>query len=188
MLQIIGGQYKKRKLIAPKTDLTRPSKSILRETLFNILQPYIEGAVFLDLFAGSGAVGFEALSRGAEKVIFVENQKLALDALIKNIKLLQVEDQVLVLEKDVYKALPKVPAICDIIFADPPYDANTEKPQFYRIFDILEKHSILKEGGRLFIETRKNQKPFPDLLQTLTFQKQRKIGNSQILEYHASFQ
>jgi 16S rRNA (guanine966-N2)-methyltransferase len=182
MMHIIGGQFKKRKLFTPKTTETRPSKNILRESLFNILAPYIEGAIFLDLFAGSGAIGFEALSRGAQKIIFIENQKAALEAIKKNAALLKVENSIQILEKNVYQELPKVPSFFDIIFADPPY-AKDGDLTYLKLFDILEKHPILNEGGRFFLETHAKETSFPIELKTLTLYKKRKIGNSQLLEY-----
>ncbi len=184
MMQIIGGQFKKRKLFAPKTDKTRPSKSILRETLFNICAPFIEDAVFLDLFAGSGAIGFEALSRGAKKVIFIENQKTAIDAIRKNAALLKVEDQILIVQKNVYSALSKVPTLCDLIFADPPYSQDPLNPTSHKLFEILDEHAILNKKGRFFLETHRKEPPYPKDLKTLKLYKQRKLGNSQLFEYH----
>lgn len=184
MMQIIGGQFKKRKLFAPKTDKTRPSKSILRETLFNICAPFIEDAVFLDLFAGSGAIGFEALSRGAKKVIFIENQKTAIEAIRKNAALLKVEDQILIVQKNVYSALSKVPTLCDLIFADPPYSQDPLNPTSHKLFEILDEHAILNKKGRFFLETHRKEPPYPNELKTLTLHKQRKLGNSQLFEYH----
>lgn len=182
MMQIIGGQFKKRKLFAPKTDQTRPSKSILRESLFNICMPFIEDSIFLDLFAGSGAIGFEALSRGAQKVIFIENQKTAIQAIRKNAALLKVEGQIKIIEKNVYQELSKFPCSFDLIFADPPYAKNGDQ-SYLKLFDILEKHPILNEGGRFFLETHRKESSYPEKLQTLILHKKRKIGNSQLLEY-----
>src|ERR1700735_4362705 len=85
MMRIIAGTFRSRPLQAPAGFATRPSSDRLRETLFNVLAPRIEGARFLDLYAGSGAVGLEALSRGAEHVVFVERAPAALAALRKNL-------------------------------------------------------------------------------------------------------
>lgn len=183
MMQIIGGEFKKRKLHAPKSVLTRPSKSTLRESLFNICAPYVEDAVFLDLFAGSGAIGFEALSRGAQKAIFVENQKKAIDSIKKNAEMLKVEDRIEIMDQDVYQALKRVSSFCDIIFADPPYDSESETPSYYKLFEILDQFPILSARGHFFIEMHRKSKLYPHPLETLKFFKERKIGNSQLCEY-----
>src|SRR5258708_6976091 len=91
-VRIIAGQFRSRKLIAPDGLKTRPTSDRLRETLFNVLQPRIEGAVFADLYAGSGAVGLEALSRGAKHVHFAENAKPPLIALRENAGSLGLEE------------------------------------------------------------------------------------------------
>lgn len=186
MMQIIAGEFKKRKLYVPKSELTRPTKNFLRESLFNICAHYIEDAVFLDLFAGSGAVGFEALSRGAEKVIFIENQKKALESIKKNAALLKVEDRIEIIEKNVFDALAKVPCFCDIIFADPPYDIKNDIPSHYKLFEILEAHPILKQNGHFFLETHRKSDPYPHELKTLFLHKDRTIGNSRLFEYRSA--
>jgi 16S rRNA (guanine(966)-N(2))-methyltransferase RsmD len=119
-LQIIAGLYRGRRLISPKGDQTRPTQGILREALFNILQNQIAGSHFLDLFAGSGAIGLEALSRGAQEVVFVEHNRLALQALKANIERLACKARVLPF--DIFKALKLLSNPFDLIFADPPYD------------------------------------------------------------------
>ncbi len=84
-MRVISGQYRSRVLIAPRGRDTRPTSDRLRETLFNVLAPRIEGAVFVDLYAGSGAVGIEALSRGAREAVFVEHAEPALKAIRANL-------------------------------------------------------------------------------------------------------
>ena len=126
-MQIIGGEFKKRKLFAPKGDQTRPSKNMLRETFFNICFQRVEGAIFADLFAGSGAIGLEALSRGAKHVYFIESHKNAIQAIEKNIALLKVENRVTFLKGDVFNFLPKIKGYLDIIFSDPPYATDPTK-------------------------------------------------------------
>ncbi len=123
-MQIIGGKHRKRHLKSPKHTVTRPSSSSVREALFNICQWEIENARFLDLFAGSGAIGLEALSRGASEVIFIENSRLTLPTLRENIALLKEESHSRVFPVDVFKGLEKLrdqQAHFTIIFADPPY-------------------------------------------------------------------
>ena len=89
-MRVIGGTYRSRRLIAPRGLATRPTSDRLRETLFNILAPRIEGAVFADLYAGSGAVGIEALSRGARLVYFVDSASPAVAAIRENLAALEI--------------------------------------------------------------------------------------------------
>src|SRR5438132_36232 len=127
-MRIISGIYKSRKLIAPKDDATRPTSDQARESLFNVLQNLIdfEGMNVLDLFAGSGAFGFEALSRGAAHATFVEESRQASEVIVENARNLEVDTEVTLIKKDVYKWLENPPGIFDLILADPPYnDART---------------------------------------------------------------
>jgi 16S rRNA (guanine966-N2)-methyltransferase len=127
-MRIIAGSFRSRTLEAPAGMATRPTSDRLRETLFNVLAPRIEGANFLDLYAGSGAVGLEALSRGAAYVDFVERAPAALAALRKNLERLALTAGFRIHAAGVGAALRKMKpgAACDIVFLDPPYDAAQE--------------------------------------------------------------
>ena len=92
-MRVIGGEFRSRKLKTPLGDSIRPTPDRLREALFNILAPRIEGLVFLDAYAGSGSVGIEALSRGARRVIFIEKSRAALRALQDNITTLGIRER-----------------------------------------------------------------------------------------------
>ena len=105
-MRVIAGKYKSRRLEAPPgVAATRPTSDRLRETLFNVVAPGIEGSVWLDLFAGSGAVGIEALSRGARSVYFVESLGVAARTIRKNLHTLGIEEGADVLERDVAPGL-----------------------------------------------------------------------------------
>ncbi len=131
-MRIIAGKFRSRVLAAPRGMGTRPTSDRLRETLFNVLAPRIEGAGFLDLYAGSGAVGLEALSRGAARVAFVERAPAALKVLDGNLVRLQISSGVRVHRASVSAFLRSTagpaqePARCEIVFLDPPYDAAGE--------------------------------------------------------------
>jgi 16S rRNA (guanine966-N2)-methyltransferase len=114
-MKIVGGKFKGRNLIAPKTATTRPTQGALREAVFNICQSEIVSAYFLDLFAGSGAMGFEALSRGAAHVTFVENNKIALDTIRKNIELFNLGEQITIIPLDASRAIEKLTKPFDIV-------------------------------------------------------------------------
>lgn len=123
-MRVIAGELRSRKLIAPPGDGTRPTPDRLRESLFSILQLQIEDKVFYDLYAGSGSVGIEALSRGASRVVFVENDRAAIDALRQNLRALKIENRGLVVQKRAHSAIPN--GISGIVFADPPYNMPKE--------------------------------------------------------------
>lgn len=123
-MRIIAGQYRSRVLTAPRGMDTRPTSDRLRETLFNVLAPRIEGAVFLDLYAGSGAVGIEALSRGAREAIFVEQAETALKAIRGNLAALGIRGNFALEARSVAAGLRRLTGVgrlADIVFLDPPY-------------------------------------------------------------------
>lgn len=123
-MRIIAGTFRSRPLMAPKGRDTRPTSDRLRETLFNVLAPRIEGAVFLDLYAGSGAAGIEALSRGAREAIFIENAEPALRAIRANLASLGIRGGYSLEARSVaagLKRLADTQRAADIVFLDPPY-------------------------------------------------------------------
>lgn len=151
-MYIIAGKYYKQRISAPKGNSTRPTSSRLRETLFNILQNEIEGADFLDIFAGSGAIGIEALSRGAHAVTFIESDRQAYLALQGNLKQLNIEATLLF--GDYLKKMEGLQKSFHIIFADAPYHLDV-------LQELIRKtviNNLLKPSGKLFIE---NDQPLP---------------------------
>jgi 16S rRNA (guanine966-N2)-methyltransferase len=128
-MRVIGGTYRSRRLIAPRGLATRPTSDRLRETLFNVLAPRIEGVVFADLFAGSGAVGIEALSRGASLVYFVDHAAPAVAAIRENLAALGIRSGFRIECSSVSSALHRLsdsPERCGIVFLDPPYAAGED--------------------------------------------------------------
>jgi 16S rRNA (guanine(966)-N(2))-methyltransferase RsmD len=134
-MRVIAGTYRSRSLVAPRGAATRPTSDRLRETLFNILAPRVQGCRFADLYAGTGAVGIEALSRGAAHVWFAERAVPALAAIRANLKALQIMQGFTVearsagalLERMLRPAKTGVVAeSLDLVFLDPPWDATAE--------------------------------------------------------------
>jgi 16S rRNA (guanine966-N2)-methyltransferase len=128
-MRVIAGIYRSRQLQAPKGMQTRPTSDRLRETLFNILAPRLDGCRFVDLYAGTGAVGIEALSRGGGHVWFAENAAPALVSLRANLTALKVERGFTVEDRGVgavLQRLAKLTQPVDLVFLDPPYEAEAE--------------------------------------------------------------
>jgi 16S rRNA (guanine966-N2)-methyltransferase len=182
-LRIIGGAYRGFKLKSPKNSQTRPTKSILRQALFNILQTDIEQSFFLDIFAGSGAMGLEALSRGACHVTMIEKNPLAAKIISENISKCGVKDQAELLIKDwkgAFNYLQKKQSSFDFIFLDPPYAmAGVEKSL---LLQKLVSLKIVKESSRIFLEEQEGLTS--ELLPApLTLIRRRTYGISVLLEF-----
>lgn len=125
MIRIIAGDFKGRRLKTPPTDKTRPTADRVRESWFSILQRSIRSARVLDLYAGSGALGLEALSRGAQSVDFVEVRRAPLASLRANIASLKVADRTTIHRVDALRFAQQLqPGQYDVVFADPPYDTD----------------------------------------------------------------
>lgn len=123
-MRVIGGEFRSRRLKSPHGDSVRPTPDRLREALFNILAPRIEGVVFLDAYAGCGSVGIEAISRGAKRAIFLEKSRPALRCLEQNIQSLDIADRCEVHPGNAAPVITRFPA--DIVFLDPPYPREIE--------------------------------------------------------------
>ena len=127
-MRVIAGTARRLLLKTPEGKDTRPTTDRIKETLFNMLMPYLSGAIFVDLFSGSGGIGIEALSRGAAKAYFVENNQKAIACITDNIKHTHFEDKSVILKQDVYAAIRgSIKDIADVIFLDPPYNQEYEK-------------------------------------------------------------
>ena len=123
-MRVIGGEFRSRRLRTIPGLATRPTPDRLRETLFNILAGRIEGVTFLDAYAGTGAVGIEALSRGAARAIFLEKSRRAVEVIRENLGSLELGERAQVVIGPVLRSLPRYPA--DIAFLDPPYELSQE--------------------------------------------------------------
>ena len=151
-MRVIAGIYRSRPLEAPRGTATRPTSDRLRETLFNVLSPRIEGARFVDLYAGSGAVGIEALSRGAQHVWFAENSPAALTAIRGNLKKLKVGGNYSVEDRSVghlLRSLVKAQRVLDVVFLDPPYEAADEYSSTLNF--LAREHELLLAPGALVV-------------------------------------
>lgn len=147
--RIIGGRWRSRQLPIIDADGLRPTTDRVRETLFNWLQGDLTDSVCLDLFAGSGVLGFEAASRGASKVLMVEKSPAIFKNLQQNVRLLDAADSVAVLNQDALLYLKQLTSAdeFDIVFIDPPYDAGLIEPVIERL--------KLSGGCKVYLESRK---------------------------------
>ncbi|MDD3173997.1 MAG: 16S rRNA (guanine(966)-N(2))-methyltransferase RsmD [Herbinix sp.] len=129
-MRVIAGKARRLQLKTPEGFETRPTTDKTKETLFNILNPYLADADFLDLFAGSGAIGIEALSRGAKYAAFVEDSRVALDCIKANLLTTKLEQDAEVLPKNALESIRIMEIkgkVFDVIFMDPPYNHMLEK-------------------------------------------------------------
>jgi 16S rRNA (guanine966-N2)-methyltransferase len=189
-MRIIAGTHKNLILKTPKGLLTRPTASQLRETLFNICQGYVEGCRFLDLFAGSGAIGFEALSRGAASCTFVDKSRESLRCMQMNEKhfpdgraTLICGDVLVVLRKFI-----KMRQQFDIIYVDPPYEAignqnGKSEPLSLQILHMIDQNALLAENGFLFIEDVCSFSQEPEAWQSLKFVNSRSAGRATLTQF-----
>lgn len=160
-MRVIAGEFRSRILQAPKGAATRPTSDRLRETLFNVLGPRVEGARFADLYAGSGAVGIEALSRGADFVWFAEKAPPAVAAIRANLKALGVAGGYALEDRGTGKLLESLrekARALDLIFVDPPYEADAEY-DFTLQFLSLHAGTLLAPEAIIVAEHRKKQPP-----------------------------
>ena len=190
-MRITGGLLKNRTLFAPKGQVTRPTSERLRQAVFNICIHKVPNARFLDLFAGSGAMGIEALSHGASHATFVDQNKTAIECIKKNVLNLSLLSVTTIMISDVMTALKKLEKKgeqFDLIYVDPPYNQQVKTPTHSiqeSILIYLDSSSLLSTEGTLFIEDLYTK---DDLLGTLplknlSLHSKRKIGSSSLYEY-----
>lgn len=146
-MRIVSGKYRHRLIEWPKTLKTRPTKDCVRESIFNAIRNDVIGEVVLDLFAGSGSMGIEALSIGARKAVFVDSDKVAIETIKKNIKTLEI-DSAITLFKDYHSAIDDFINNSErfgLIFIDPPYAFQEYDCLIKKLIDdhVLEEHGII---------------------------------------------
>ena len=176
-MRIIGGQFKRRQISFPKTRLTRPMTDRAKETIFNVLGTICESAQVLDLFAGSGSLGLEALSRGAQEAIFVDHTKASQDCIERNIRALSIDrKRASVLWISVPEAIEKLEKKAksfDLIFLDPPHNKGLIK----KILHLLDRSVIVPPFGHVVVG-HSNREGLPTQFETLCFYRSIKIGQT----------
>ena len=159
-MRVIAGKFRSRQLKGLKGTALRPTSDRLRETLFNVIAGRVEGARFIDVFAGTGAVGIEALSRGALEVVFIENHAPAAALIKKNLESLGLGPGARILALDALRGLQKLAGeggagrgTYDLVFLDPPYAAAED---YRRVLSFLGLSALLTEGSLVVAEHRRN--------------------------------
>jgi 16S rRNA (guanine966-N2)-methyltransferase len=150
VIRVIGGTFKGRRLKFLRTPLVRPIQDKLKGALFNIIKDRIQGSWFLDGFAGTGSVGIEALSRGAERAVFVDEYRPVIRILKANIEICGAQDRSIIVSKEFNRAvidLSKKEASFDIVFLDPPYKLLESRNPL----KVVRKRGILKSGGLIIL-------------------------------------
>ena len=149
-MRVIAGSAKRLQLKTIEGLGTRPTTDRIKETLFNMISPELADSRFLDLFSGSGAIGIEALSRGAKAAYFVENNQKAAACIRENLKHTRLEDRAVLMKTDVLSALKRLEGDVpfDFIFTDPPYHAGAE----YEVFAYLKNSSLVSADTLIILE------------------------------------
>jgi len=180
-MRVIAGKFRSRPLQGPGALRLRPTSDRLRETLFNVLGPSLEDSLFVDLFAGTGAVGIEAISRGARETIFVESNPKAARLIRQNLKSLDIFAAELI-EAPAIRGLEKMAArhlLADFIFLDPPYEKTAEYEQVLALLDA--SHLIAPRGIVIVEHYRKTE--LPEFLTRLECTRQLEQGDA-ILSFY----
>lgn len=149
-MKVISGKLKGRVIKGYDINGTRPTMDRVKESLFAIIQDYIPGSLCLDLFAGSGSLGIEAISMGARKVYFVDKNKMAINTIKTNINNFNIDNQSVIINKDYKRVISELKDIkFDIIFLDPPYDTD----YISLSLNLIEKENIINDNGIIVLET-----------------------------------
>lgn len=179
-MRIAGGFLKNQSLKTPKGDKTRPTSDKLRQSVFNIAQSYVENASFLDLFAGSGAMGIEALSRGAKEATFIEKDRAALKVLRENLNTLDLTPLSKLLAGDVLTLIKKLKGkTFELIYVDPPYEKGLQE----KTLVLIDQLDLLHPEGLLFIEESSQKELEIFSLKNIELLKKRKVGSTFLYEF-----
>ena len=190
MLRLTGGEFRGRSIQTPGHGLTRPTQAKLRQALFNSLQTVIADARLLDLFAGAGTLGFEALSRGASHVTFVESNRTTARMIEKNAATLGVQDRIKIIVDSVESVWSRVKGIApyDLVLADPPYAGGWEM----KLLSDVAKYpwgQLLSPGGHFSLEwgaQKSAVKALPEEIPLLVKVREKNYGDSILTTYKRS--
>lgn len=174
-MRVIAGFHRSRLLVEVDSTSTREIKDRVKEAIFNSIGPYFTNETILDLFAGSGALGIEGISRGASKAVFVDNNYKAIRTIKANIENLKIENESLVINNSYLDYVYKTEDKFDVIFLDPPYDMK----EINNIISIIGERKILKEDGVIVCLYKKNNS-IKELNNGIIEYKQKVIGITKV--------
>jgi len=181
-VRVIAGKFRSRRLKGPGTLRIRPTSDRLRETLFNILGPAVEDSLFIDLYAGTGAIGIEAVSRGAREVILVEANARAARLIRENLAALGIRAGAELIEADALAGIEKIGKrhlIADFIFLDPPYE---ETEEHFRVLEFLDTSHLIAPHGVVIVEHRSGME-LPERLKRLECTREVEQGDATLSFY-----
>ncbi len=183
MPRVIAGEKKGMPLVAPKGDLTRPTSDKVKESLFSILQFQLQGAEFLDLYAGSGQMAIEALSRGAESAVLVDQNRQSQKMILENLQKTGLSQRAILLSREMKSALRLLAEQnrqFDIIFLDPPYDQG--KKAITTVLSLISDNKLLKKGGFVIAEHKSDDEMAQNVM-NLTLYRRCKYGSTMLTFY-----
>ena len=183
-MRVLAGELKGQRLSTPRGPATRPTADRVRIACLDTLMPYLENGPFLDLFAGGGGVGIEALSRGAPSAVFVEQDAAALRALRDNIDRLRLADRTRVVRADAARAVAELArraARFAVAFLDPPYDSPRTEPALA----ALAEGAVL-EAGAVVVLQHPSKSPPPDAVGILRLARAKKFGETTLTFFHTA--
>lgn len=179
-MRIISGMRRGHKLFEFEGDDVRPTTDRVKESIFNLIQSFVPGSACLDMFAGSGALSMEALSRGAQHAVIIDADKRSIDIIKKNVTSLKFSEYCDIINMSCFDYMDKAKEKFDIIFLDPPYNKGFIEPV---LRGILE-HDILADEGIIVLES--DDTDFHDEYAPLSVYRQRKYGRTYITVYKKS--
>lgn len=177
-MRVIAGSLKGRKLRSPADDSVRPTSDKVKEAVFSMLMPYLSDSIVIDLFAGSGGLGLEALSRGAKRAYFVDKDRRSIALVRDNVKHCGVEDQSVIMCSDHASAINRIHEKADIVFLDPPYNAGLMTD----CIKLLSASGTVPEGGLLIAEHSRDE-VLPEQIAGFVMIKEKRYGKTIVSVY-----
>lgn len=180
-MRVISGKVRGLKLNTPKNEDVRPTTDRVKESLFNMINAYIMDSDILDLFAGTGSLGIECLSRGSNRCVFVDKSKESIDIVKSNIKKARMDEQSTIMNidfKNAIKTLGNKNERFDVIFMDPPYYKN----MFIDALSAIDENNLIKDDGIIVVE-HDTKNSFPDNIGKLYKSRDKKYGNTTLTFY-----
>lgn len=170
-MRIVAGEFKGRKLNAPADNAVRPTTDMVKEAMFSIIMGHIEDAYVCDLFAGTGNLGLEALSRGADKCIFGDHARSSIKIITDNVALCRAEDRSEIVQGDFLKVLDRLERPADIFLLDPPYKGDLLE----KSISAISSAGLLAEGGVIIAEHDRGKR-IPDMIGKYEKIKEKRYG------------